>query len=278
MGPLIPVSGAQIVLALLLFGRLSDPVAAEPDVSSIVQHSVTATHMDWTAFPSYSFHEEDRENGGSRTFAVSMILGSPYRRLIAVNDRPLSPSDQEQQQRRMEEAIAKRRVETPSERAERTEEYRKGRERDEAMMTQLTQAFDFTFLRQARLGSYEVYVLKAAPKPGYRPPNVHAEVLTGMKGMMWIDQKTFQWVKVEATVVRPVTIFGFLARVEPGTRFELEKTPVEDGIWFPSRFSMYSNARILSIFPRRQHEVDVFSGYRKTAGATPGTPSSSADN
>jgi len=30
-----------------------------------------------------------------------------------------------------------------------------------------------------------------------------------MEGKLWIDEKTFQWVKVEATVIRPVSIEGF---------------------------------------------------------------------
>jgi len=38
-------------------------------------------------------------------------------------------------------------------------------------------------------------VLKATPRPGYEPPNNEAKVLTGMEGKLWIDEKTFQWVK-----------------------------------------------------------------------------------
>lgn len=53
-------------------------------------------------------------------------------------------------------------------------------------------------------------------------------MLRGMEGELWIDEATFQWVKVQARVIRPVSIEGFLARVEPGTRFELEKMPVAD--------------------------------------------------
>jgi hypothetical protein len=40
-----------------------------------------------------------------------------------------------------------------------------------------------------------------------------SKVLTGMEGKLWIDKKTLQWVKVEATVIHPVSIGGFLAEV-----------------------------------------------------------------
>jgi len=64
----------------------------------------------------------------------------------------------------------------------------------------------------------------------YRPPNFETRVLTGMRGKLWIERNSFQWVNVEVEVIHPVHIGGFIARVEPGTRFELEKIPVSSDI------------------------------------------------
>ena len=194
--------------------------------------------MDWTSAPDYSFHELDRQRDASKTYTVTMILGSPYRRLIAIDNRPLSADQEAEQQRMLEEAVAKRRAESPPERARRTAEYDKERKRDDLMMSQIAEGFNFGRLAETRVRGYEVYVLKAIPKKDYHPPNLEAEVLTGMRGTLWIDKQSFQWVKVEAEVVRPVYIAGFLARVEPGTRFELEKAPVPGGIWLPLHFEM----------------------------------------
>ena len=112
------------------------------------------------------------------------------------------------------------------------------------MMEQLTKALDFKLAGEQKLGAQDVYVLKATPHPGYEPPNNEAKVLTGMEGKLWIDKQTFQWLKVEATVIRPVSIGGFLAEVEPGTHFELEKMPVAGNIWLPKHFAMKSQAKI----------------------------------
>jgi hypothetical protein len=132
------------------------------------------------------------------------------------------------------------------------------------MMEQLTKAFEFKLLGQQRLGPHQVYVLKATPRPSYKPPNMQAQVLTGMQGKLWIDTKTFQWVKVQAKVIRPVSIEGFLATVEPGTHFELEKAPVGDGIWEPTHFSMKSQAKVFFLFNHRSQENDVYFGYRRS--------------
>lgn len=249
---------------MLFFTEGSPP---PPSVQTIVQRSVAATQQDWASAPDYSFHEQDRHAGGSKTYDVRIILGSPYQRLIAENGRPLSPADTEKQEHLMDQAIAQRAAESPSEREARIAQYDKERKRDHLMMLQLAKAFDFVLVGQTHLGPHSVYVLKATPKPGYHPPSLETEALTGMQGTLWIDTESFQWVKVTARVVRPVSIAGLLARVEPGTRFELEKAPVPAGIWLPVHFAMTSKAKVLSMIPRRRQQDTTFSDYRKNEPA-----------
>jgi len=84
-----------------------------------------------------------------------------------------------------------------------------------------------------------------------------------MEGEMWIDQKTYQWVKVTAKVIHPVSIEGFLAQVEPGTRFEIEKAPVPDGSWQITHFSMQSHAKVLFLVNHSSQEEDWFYDFEK---------------
>ena len=237
-----------------------------PDAKTIIQRSVQANERDWNAFPKYEFDETDYSPGGhTRTYHVTMILGSPYERLIRVDGEPLSHAGNAAENRKMEQATEARRSETAEERAKRVSSYERDRARDHLLMNQLTIAFNFKLIGEQKLGPYNVYVLKAKVRPGYNPPNREAEVLTGMGGELWIDEKTFQWVKVEAHVIQPVTIEGFLARVEPGTRFELEKTPVGDGIWLRQHFAMRSKAKILFFFSHNGQEEESYSNYKLQA-------------
>ena len=130
------------------------------------------------------------------------------------------------------------------------------------MMQQLTKAFNFASLGESRLNGFDVYILRATPRPGYKPPNLDCQALPGMQGELWIDKKTFQWVKVTAEVIHPVTIGGFLAKVEPGTRFELEKAPVGNGIWLPSHFAMSSKAKVLYLVNRSSRDEETYSNYK----------------
>lgn len=126
--------------------------------------------------------------------------------------------------------MSERHKESPEKRAARIAKYEDERKRNHVLMEQMVKAFDFTVMGETRMNGHDVYVLKATPRPGYHPPNMEAQALTGMQGKLWIDKDSFQWVKVEAQVMHPVSIEGFLAKVERGTHFGLEKEPVATGI------------------------------------------------
>jgi hypothetical protein len=194
-----------------------------------------------------------------------MILGSPYERLVAVNGKPLSPEQEAGEQQKLDATADERKNEPQQEREKRIARYEKDRRGDQLLMEQLTEALDFKLVGEQKLGEHEVYVLKATPRPGYKPPNTEAKVLTGMEGELWIDKKTFQWVKVEATVIHPVSIAGFLAQVEPGTHFELEKMSLDDHLWLPKHFAMKSRAKIFLLFTRKSQADETYSGYHKSA-------------
>jgi hypothetical protein len=250
-----------ILLALIGMGSPSDTPSAE----SIVQQSQSANEIDWKANPEYDWTERDLQpNGSYKTFQEFMILGSPYGKLIAINNAPLSADKAREEQQKLEAEINKRKSETPDQRQRRIADFDKERSREHAMMSQLTQAFDFKLIGEKRYGSHEVYLLHATPKRGYHPPSMECQALTGMQGRLWIDKKTFQWVRVEAEVVHPVSIEGILARVEPGTRFELEKTPVKGGVWLPKHYSMRSNARVLFMVSRKGRDDETYWNYSKS--------------
>lgn len=252
----------------LLFASGIVLYAQQPNVEEIIQKSVEANQADFKAAPDYNNKERDRTPKGSKTYQVTMIEGSPYSRLIAINDKPLSPAQNAQEEKKQQEAAAKRRSESPEERQQRIAKYEKGRRRDNDMMAQLTKAFDFTFLGEHKMRGFNVYMLKATPRPGYQPPNMETQVLPGMQGELWIDQKTYQWVKVTAHVVHPVSIEGFLAQVEPGTQFEVEKSPVGNGIWQITHFSMKSNAKVLYMFSRASQEDDTYFDFQRIGQST----------
>lgn len=237
--------------------------AQQLSVPEIISKSVAVNEADFKAITDFDWIEVDRNAKGSKKFRVAIIEGTPYYRLVGLNGEPLSSAQDAQEARKEQQVIARRRSETKQQRQQRIDKYESERRRDNEMMNQMTKAFNFTMLGLRTVNGCSVYALKATPRPGYQPPNMAAQVLPGMHGELWIDAKAFHWVKVTAQVIRPVSIEGFLAEVQPGTRFELENRPVGDGkIWQPSHFSMRSNAKVFFLFERQSQEDDSYSDYR----------------
>ncbi len=248
------------------------------DVDQIIQKSVAVTHKNWAVATQFDHCERQVTSAGAKTYAVTMILGSPYYRLTAVDDKPLSDDDRQRQQDDEDAARVARAAETSDERARRVEQYERQARRNRLLLEQLPYAFDFSAEgTQAAEGS-DAFVIRAMPKPAYRPPNSAAEVLTGMEGRLWIQQQSFQWIKVEATVVHSVSIEAFLARVEPGTRFSLAQRPVTPAIWMPTQFSMRTRARILFFLRQRTDVDETYFDYRRIepGGLPPDAPRDSA--
>ena len=258
--------GLAVVMAFAL------PAAAPPpSVSDLVSQSVEAIETDWSLAPNYSFVERDVESKKDgkptiKTERVLMIDGSPYNRLIATDDQPLSSGDQVEEDRKLDRAAEKWPHESERERSRRLGKYQKERRQNRAMLQGLVDAFDFRLVGEQVVNGHDCWVLQADPKPGYQPTSRETKMLTGMAGRLWIDKREKQWVKVQAEVIKPVSFFGFFAKVQKGTRFLLEQEPVGNGIWEPKHFSMQVNASALG-FNQDSTDDETYSDYRPAARA-----------
>lgn len=245
--------------------------AAAVDVPSLIKASVAATQRNFNESDSFSFVERDVErkldaSGAAKsqtvkTYEVTMIDGSPYNRLIKVNDRPLAPDAERNERRKMEAEQKHRRAQSQSDRAKRIARYRREHEQDRAMLKEMAEAFNYTLVGQEIVKGRPAYVLEAAPKPGYVPKSRDTKVLPAMRGKLWIDQADKQWVRVEAEVIRPVSFYA-VASVGPGTRFIYEQAPVNAGLWMPSHFEVRVNSSVFWM-ARNSSTDESYSNYRR---------------
>jgi hypothetical protein len=241
------------------------PNSRVPDVKAIVRKSAETAKADRLALHHYDYSERDKNpDGSSKTYAVRMLFGSPYRELQEVNGKPLSSEDRKQEREKFERESARRRRESPSERTHRVEAYDKEEKRDARFFEQISQAFDFKFAGEEQIHGHRVYLLQAMPRAEYKPPDKESAVLTGMRGQLWVDEKAYHWARVEAEVIHPVSIDGFLAKVEPGTHFELENVPVGENIWLPAHFAMKSKAKVLSLIENTRQEDETYFNYHRS--------------
>jgi hypothetical protein len=201
-----------------------------------------------------------------------MLDGSPYNRLIGINNEPLSHPQQQIEQAKLEREAAARRSQSASQRRARISKYAQERSDEHLLMQQMVAAFNFEEVGDEQIDGIECYRFKAIPKPDYNPPLQKARVLKGMQGQLWIDKQQYHWVKVQAEVTQPVSFGFFIAKVNPGTRFELRQA--EFGrYWLPKHFIQTVSASVLGFYGFRSQEETFYSDYREVkAHATEGAP------
>ncbi|HEX5227722.1 MAG TPA: hypothetical protein VFW44_08425 [Bryobacteraceae bacterium] len=226
-----------------------------------------AIKQDWAEAPRYSYIERDVESkkdapAMSKTYRVLMIEGSPYNMVTSSNDQPLSSEEKAIEQRKLQREMERRHNESERARRRRVAKYEKEREHDHAMLQQMADAFDFHVTGEAQVDGHRCWILDAEPKPGYQAQNHEGRVLKVMKGKLWVDQASYQWVKVHAEVMKPVNFYGFLAKVGPGTEFDLEQEPVANGIWMPKLFHVRVQASALGFLSENSNENDTYRDYQ----------------
>src|SRR4051812_23279196 len=84
----------------------------------IVRKSVAATNRSWSAAPNWAFTERDADVKGNekhtKTWEVVMLYGSPYNKLTAVDNKPLSPEARSKEEQKFRDEIESRKKESPS--------------------------------------------------------------------------------------------------------------------------------------------------------------------
>lgn len=256
------------LLSVLVFISAAGAVESNAvDVPEIIRKSVEATENNFREAQKYTFIEHDivsKKDGPktSKTYQVLFIDGSPYDKPIADDNKPLSGEEQKDAEKKLQEEIYKRRHETVQDRSRRVAKYQRGQAQNQALMRDMADAFRFRLVKEEKLDGRDVYEFEAAPKPGYVPRTRETRVLLGMRGTLWVDKETCQWVKVEAQVMKSVSFYGFLAKVDPGTRFELEQEPVAGNIWLPKHFSVFVNASALGFLNENSTDDERYWNYR----------------
>ena len=195
------------------------------DATAIIVRSVVANEADWRAELKFDHCERDDDGGSSKTYDVTMIDGTPYERLVAIDDRPLSSDAHQSEQQNLDREVADRRAESPAERRERIDTYTKRHERVGTLFRELANAFVFTLEGTHTIRGRTAYIINAKPRRDYEPATRDARALKGVRARFWIDSMSYHWIKLTAQVTMPVSLFGVFVRVEPGTTVELEKAP-----------------------------------------------------
>jgi hypothetical protein len=248
-------------------------LAAAQDPREIVRRSVQLMDHNLAIARNYTFLErsETRELDSAAhvktrkilLYDVTMLEGSPYRRLVGKDDHGLSPEEERIEQKKLDDSIAQRQKETPAERARRIADWEKKRQREREPLDEVPDAFDFRLAGETQIDGRAAWIIEGNPRPGYHARSTVAKLFSKFRGKLWIDKAGYQWVKTEAEVTDNISWGLFVARLSKGARLDIQMTRVNDEVWLPRRIEAKASAR-LALVKKYNIESDTsFSNYRR---------------
>jgi len=182
-----------------------------------------------------------------------MVLGDrPYGKLVQRDDKPLPEKEARKEQEKLDKESAKRQRESASEKTKQDRD----RAEQRSYLREVPEAFSLTLRGTGQFGGRPVWIIDAEPKPGYKPKIKRAELLTKLRGKIWVDQSDYQWVKAEVEVIDPISFGLGLLRLAPGSVLNFDQVRVGDEVWLPAHIRVRADARVAYLRKLRA-EMDI---------------------
>jgi len=247
--------------------------APSDDPREIVRRSIQKMDQNLALARNYTFlersetHELDSNaHVKSRKillYDVTMLEGSPYRRLVGKDDHPLSPEEERIEQKKLEDSISQRRSETPALRAKRIADWEKRRQREREPLDEIPDAFNFHLTGDTQVDGRACWIIEGVPRPGFHGRSTIAKLFPKFRGKLWIDKLDYQWVKTEAEATSDIWWGLFVAHLNKGARLNIQMTRVNDEVWLPKLIEAKASARVALVKAYRIDSQTIFSNYRK---------------
>jgi hypothetical protein len=201
---------------------------------------------------------------GSETQQISFYKGYPVDRTIERDGKPLTASKQADE----DKAATKRteEIEKLIARKEKSESDQPDENTRKISLAELLKASKLLSPRRERFRGRDVVVFDFEPNPAFDLKNAKSmlKFFGKVAGVIWVDEKDKQLVRVEAYLADDFSIGGGLvAKLKKGASFIAEQDRINDDIWLPSLMEINMSARVLLVKGLSVNQVIRSYDYRK---------------
>ena len=166
-------------------------------------------------------------------------------RLVAINDQPLSPADEQQEQARLDALLSDPAASGIASRARRATPAIVLK-----LLHMLPQAFIYEYAGpgqgQSGLGTGSWRSSPSGPIRRFSPPDLETQALTAMTGELWIDAAQERVARLEGHLQQDTDYgWGILGQLDKGGWIVIEQADVGGGQWRIVRFQMKIDLRVL---------------------------------
>jgi hypothetical protein len=227
---------ARVAVALALFAATARP--QDSLIEKVAANEVAARQ----GRPHYFYVSEERSaRTGGHLWKENVVetTDGPLRRLIVIDNRPLTADEAAAEQRRIDNLVSH-----PDEFRRQNQAHKDDEDRAAQLLKMLSNAFVLTPDGEAN-GCLR---FTFQPKPDFRPSSYQERVAHEMAGTVSLKTPEDRLCTLDAKIVHPVEFgYGMLGHIDQGGHFSLARKQVDAKNWKSDRISVHVSGRILML-------------------------------
>jgi len=195
------------------------------------------------------------------------LNGEEVSTLVAKDNKPLTQQEQgkenEHTKKRIEE-IQKQKAKKEAKEEKKKEEGAKGKDEEDPGIEIFLRVCQFVNPRRERFRGQDVLVFDFEPNPEYKAHSLVEGIVQKLAGVVWVDERAHQVVRIEGYFVGDAKIGGgLLVNVQKGSSFIDEQAFVNNEVWLPTYVEAHIGARFLLVKGIKVNAVTRYSDYKK---------------
>jgi hypothetical protein len=226
-----------IGLSLLPLLFLIPAWAQDPGLVTKMAANEVAARQELAHFAYTAEERSTRTAGHLWKEKVVETTDGPLRRLIAVDNQPLSPEQVQAEQRRIDSLVNDPGAFRRSNLDHKDDEFR---------ATQLLQLLPTAFLMTPAGEANGCVRFTFQPNPSFQPSSYMERASREMSGTVSLKQPENRLCSLDAKVFSPIEFgFGMLGHIDQGSHFTLEHKGIDETNWKSDRISVHITGKIL---------------------------------
>lgn len=272
------LKGFSALLVCALTSLLSAETPAAPDLAKFLERVAERSKATKAIRNDYCYMEEEADrkidskgkvkSEEVKTYEVFCIPGGGVRRLIAKNGKPLTESEAQAEEARLQkrlEEIEKERVK--KENAAKNPYEIKHHEDDgknvEMTPQDLLSVIEVKKTERTTFEGMPVLAMDFGPKKDAKISGMGQRLASKLEGRLYVDEANEQIVAAEGRLLESFWVGGgLLGSIKPPTRVSLKQTQVEPGLWMPSDMTLTAHVRIAVVPMNRELKMKCWN-YKK---------------
>jgi hypothetical protein len=193
------------------------------------------------------FRSRKQTSKGSQTRLYVETKDAMAGMLIAINDQPLTPQQQQAETDHLNWLAG-----NPEQLRKKYAREKEDADRTLRIVKALPDAFRYKYAGTEAGGpdmgktGDELVRLEFTPNPAYSPPSRAEQVLDGMQGYLLIDTSAHRIARIDGTLFREVSFgWGIIGHLDKGGHFRVQQADVGDGVWEITAMNLQITGKIL---------------------------------